>query len=179
MKRFIKQTMLGVSLAIFSEISVWGYQPFCYSTKPIVQTAQKEIPNPERMARREADRMKNELTLSDKQYKKVYKLILQEQKDRVKNISQQGMPPMPMGNRPSDMPPMGNPPSMNGDFPQGNRPNFGRGDMSQRDANKNKKMKKILTEEQYNKWRNQMKNNAGQHPRQMGKSSDYKSEKGN
>ena len=157
-----------------------GHQSFCHVTEPTTtQTVQKEIPNPERMARREADRMKSELTLSDKQYKKVYKLILQEQKDRLKNISQQGMPPMSMGDRPEGMPPMGPPPSMNGDFPKGGRLNSGRGNMPQQDTSKDKKMKKILTEEQYNKWKTRMKNNAGQHPHPKGKASCNKMEKGN
>lgn len=38
----------------------------------------REVPNPEKMAQKETDCLKEALNLTDKQYKKVYKLILKE-----------------------------------------------------------------------------------------------------
>lgn len=40
----------------------------------------REVPSPEKAARRMTDRMKEELQLTDKQYDKIYKLNLKEQK---------------------------------------------------------------------------------------------------
>lgn len=127
-----------------------------------------EIPNPEKIARRETDRLKAALALTDKQYKKVYKLLLKEQRELFEN--RMPHPPV-MNGRPGrdafppggeGMPPMGGGwPEANGERGMG-RPPMPKGlpkpetpeDMRKRMEKKNKKMKKILTETQYNQWLN-------------------------
>lgn len=52
----------------------------------------REVPNPEKMAQKETDRLKEALNLTDKQYKKIYKLILKEQRELLENRMQR--PPM-------------------------------------------------------------------------------------
>ena len=117
------------------------------------------VPNPEKMAQKETDRLKGALNLTDKQYKKVYKLILKEQRELLENRMQRppmmgangrgprpphegGMPPMGMGEGAPDG--MHRPPMMDGaPKPESTE------DMQKRIAKKNKKMKKILTETQY------------------------------
>lgn len=47
--------------------------------------AYREVPNPEKAARKETDRLKAALNLTDKQYKKVYKLLLKEQRELLEN----------------------------------------------------------------------------------------------
>ncbi len=120
----------------------------------------REVPNPEKMARKETDRLKEVLDLTDKQYKKVYKLLLKEQRELLESMTQRppmmggeggprpphegGMPPMGMGEgRPEGMhrPPMMEAPK-----------HESAEDMQKRIAKKNKKMKKILTESQYDQW---------------------------
>lgn len=88
----------------------------------------REVPNPEKMAQKETDRLKEALNLTDKQYKKVYKLILKEQRELLENRMQR-------------------PPMMDG----APKPESAE-DMQKRIAKKNKKMKKILTETQYDQW---------------------------
>ncbi len=121
--------------------------------------AYREVPNPEKAARKETDCLKAALNLTDKQYKKVYKLLLKEQRELLENMTQRppmmggeggprpphegGMPPMGMGEgRPEGMhrPPMGAPKSESAE------------DLQKRIEKKNKKMKKILTEAQYDQW---------------------------
>lgn len=122
----------------------------------------REVPNPEKMAQKETDRLKEALNLTDKQYKKVYKLILKEQRELLENRMQRppmmgangrgprpphegGMPPMGMGEGAPDG--MHRPPMMDG----APKPESAE-DMQKRIAKKNKKMKKILTETQYDQW---------------------------
>ena len=78
-----------------------------------------EMPNPEKKAKEQTDRLKDVLQLTDKQYKKIYKLNLKEQKSLFENRPQRpgGMPPRPMGG----MPPSGEgfmPPSAKGSCPR-------------------------------------------------------------
>lgn len=51
-----------------------------------------EVPNPEKAAKRQTDRMKEVLELTDKQYKKIYKLNLKEQKELLESRMGGGMP---------------------------------------------------------------------------------------
>ena len=77
----------------------------------------KEIPNPEKSAKRITEEMSKELNLTEKQHKKVYKLILKEQKSLIENRMGQMRPPMMLGNpgegempmmgQPGERPPMG------------------------------------------------------------------------
>lgn len=154
----MKQILLGIGISMFA-LQVQA------QTAPEDGVADKremrrEVPNPEKMARKETDRLKEVLDLTDKQYKKVYKLLLKEQRELLENMTQRppmmgseggprpphegGMPPMGMGEgRPEGMhrpPMMGAPKHESAE------------DMQKRIAKKNKKMKKILTESQYDQW---------------------------
>lgn len=123
----------------------------------------KEVPNPEKAAQRRTDEMDKMLNLSEKQYKKVYKLFLKEEKEKVEALMERhpegmnGQPPM--GGRPprgGGMPPRG------GDFPrmEGDRNDMtpeermkARGEEIQKELEKReKKIRKILTDEQYEIW---------------------------
>lgn len=119
-----------------------------------------QVPDPEQAAKLETDRLRKELQLTDKQYKKIYKLNLKEQEERLENF-----PPMPRG-RGNFMPPRDGmqPPMMpEGDFsrPSGQaRPPMPAQDAEERaeelkkkQEKREKKMKKILTEEQFAKWK--------------------------
>lgn len=74
-----------------------------------------EVPNPEEAARAETDRLKEELQLTEKQYKKVYKLNLKAQKERLEArfpAPPSGMPMPPGEGRRPPMPEGGFPPMM-------------------------------------------------------------------
>lgn len=142
--------------------------------------------DPEKAAKAETDRLQKELQLTDKQYKKVYKLVLKEQKERLEN-----RPPMPAGGR-GDMPPRrdgGRPqmpqgggegfPSMGGEdgFPPQMQMGQGGDDRPFRDNRQDraeemkkkaekqeKKMKKILTDEQFAKWKEMQAPMPGHRP---------------
>lgn len=122
----------------------------------------KEIPNPEKSAKRITEEMAKELNLTEKQYKKVYKLILKEQKSLIENRMGQMRPPMmpgnpgegemPMMGQPGERPPMGmgpegmshpRPPRMDEDMAK---------ELEKARQKKEKKLKKILTDEQYTRW---------------------------
>lgn len=135
----------------------------------------REVPSPEKMARRETDEMNKQLQLTEKQYKKIYELNLKEQKKRfsaMQNSERQGPP---MGGRPGGMdgrrPPMmgGEPPMMGGAGPdRGGHPRGGDKDkdeeIQEAMAAKQKKIKKILTTEQYEKWQEISAKHKERHP---------------
>jgi len=125
----------------------------------------REVLNPEKVAAQMTDQMNKSLQLTDKQYKKIYKLNLKEQKAFFKAMQNSDDQRPPMGEGPGmrgGRPPMGGgqPPMMGeGGFPG----RMGGGPMMSRDTNsadsqkkaaeaKEKKIKKILTKEQYKKW---------------------------
>lgn len=124
----------------------------------------REVPSPAKIAKKMTDEMSKELQLNEKQYAKIYKLNLKEQKDRFK--AQQSSSASS-----SERPPMGDRPSFDGSdderppMPSGERPEMrmrqGGGSEMTEDAaetlhkaelKKEKKIKKILTSEQYVKW---------------------------
>lgn len=130
-----------------------------------------EIPSPDRIAKRETDTLNKVLQLDEKQYEKVYKLNLKEQQSRFEMMTKrnatmegsdiqpkgkmttgdkeqlQGRPPMMRGGRPPmDGGKMGMPPEFNKDK------NKSCNEMEKQVVEKQKKMKKILTDDQYNKW---------------------------
>ena len=128
----------------------------------------KVIMSPEKIATQITDRMKESLQLTDKQYKKIYKLNLKEQRELAKamNGSGQARPPMGEGRRP----PMGGPmdggePPMRGEgafqgrrngqgvTPRGEQSEESREKMEKARKKKEKKIKKILNTEQYEKWK--------------------------
>lgn len=130
----------------------------------------KEVPNPEKAAQRRTDEMDKMLDLTEKQYKKIYKLFLKEEKEKVEALMERhpegmnGQPPM--GGRPprgGGRPPMGGGmPPRGGDFPrmEGDRNDMtpeermkARGEEIQKEQEKReKKIRKILTDEQYEIW---------------------------
>lgn len=130
----------------------------------------KEVPNPEKAAQRRTDEMSKALNLTEKQYKKIYKLFLKEEKEKVEAMMERhpggmnGQPPMgrrpPMGGgRPpmgGGMPPQGGGfPGMGG-FPEGMSPEERMKEhaekMQKEQEKREKKIRKILTEEQYAIW---------------------------
>ena len=137
---------------------------------PQEKVQKKEVPNPEKAAQRRTDEMDKMLDLTEKQYKKIYKLFLKEEKEKVEALMERhpegmnGQPPM--GGRP----PMGGgrPPMGGGMPPQGGGfPGMGgdtddmtpeermkaRGEEIQKEQEKReKKIRKILTDEQYEIW---------------------------
>lgn len=137
---------------------------------PQEKVQKKEVPNPEKAAQRRTDEMDKALNLTEKQYKKIYKLFLKEEKEKVENMMQRhpggmdGQPPMggrpPMGGgRPpmgGGMPPQGGGfPGMGG-FLEGMSPEERMKEhaekMQKEQEKREKKIRKILTEEQYATW---------------------------
>ena len=135
--------------------------------EPLKTERKKEIPNPEKDAKKRTDEMDRLLSLSEKQYKKIYKLYLKEEKEKGEKMFSfsGGQPPMNGGRPPIGM---GQPP-VDGGFPpmSGNHPGFGEGgpmmppehikekmaeDMRKREEKMLRKIRKILDDEQYEKW---------------------------
>lgn len=127
--------------------------------------APPKMKTPEEIAKKEADMMKAEVALTDKQYKKVYKLIKKDHEYRQEQARSQfgGMGGFP-GGGPGGMPPqgsMGGPGGMGGGSmsggmpPQGGMGGFPGGDVITDEylEKQDKKLQKILTLEQYTKWR--------------------------
>lgn len=83
---------------------------------PQEKVQKKEVPNPEKAAQRRTDEMDKMLDLTEKQYKKIYKLFLKEEKEKVEAL---------MEHQPGGMngqPPMGGrPPRGEGRLPMGGR----------------------------------------------------------
>lgn len=124
------------------------------------RTERHELPNPERSAKQLTDKMQEELGLTDKQYKKIYNLNLKELKkiiELLKERPQRNFPPEEGGRPQGPRPPMGGPqgefgrpgkhPDMKGPHPAGNQ------ELEKLREKNEKKLKKILTEEQYAKWK--------------------------
>lgn len=135
-------------------------------------TQEKEIPNPEKAARKRTDEMDKVLNLTEKQYKKIYKLNLKEEREKLEAM---------IGSKDGNRPPMrdggGRPPMMGGGQP----PMMGGGgqppmrdsssnsekmkeDMKKRAEKKMKKMRKILTSEQYDLWLTMKSEQPALHP---------------
>ncbi len=111
----------------------------------------REVVEPEVRARQLADEMQVELELTQKQYKKIYKLFLQEEKERSEtrpDFGRQGPPP---GGRREGGPPPDRGSDFSADRPQ-KRMEVDPEQMQKAVEEKEKKMKKILTDEQYEKW---------------------------
>lgn len=158
----IRKTMLALFYIAFMSVTGNVVVARTADSEPQEKLQKKEIPNPEKEARRRTDEMDKLLQLTEKQYKKIYKLYLKEEKEKVEKMSGfgGGMPPMGGGMMPpggNGRPPMGMPPA-------GERPDFGNSrpemgdrksieeDMKKRREAKLKKIRKILTDEQYDKW---------------------------
>lgn len=145
MKQYVYRFMVVTAMAC------GGWLAEAVASVDVPQQAEeqvKEIPDPEKMARKKTDDMNEALTLSEKQYKKIYKLYLKQEKERLKVMadrrpSEEGRPPMP---------PRGGGMHQRGEgmhVPM----RFGkREDMQEQMEKFEKKLKKILTGEQYATW---------------------------
>ena len=116
------------------------------------QQEQRQPPKrqtPQERAQMQSDRLKDELELTEDQYKKVYKAILNREKEVENMMPQRG----PGGMRPGGMGPGG---MRGGGAPQVSRVNTGMNSMQeQMKASRercDKKIKKALSEEQYVKY---------------------------
>ncbi len=163
---------LSIAVCLISCLGTASAQSDDLNTNGRQQTERKqlprEVPNPEKIARQMTDQMKESLQLNEKQYKKIYKLNLKEQKERFTNSQNSGQRRPPMRGEGFEMggerPPMGGgrPPIMgDGSFPdQMDSPSRTNGDSDKEKAEslqkvaeaKEKKIKKILSTEQYAKW---------------------------
>lgn len=156
MRLRMKHVLLGIGISMFA-LQVQA-QTASEDEAADKREMRREVPNPEKIAQKETDRLKEALELTDKQYKKVYKLLLKEQRELLENMTRR--PPMMGGERGPRPPREGKMPPMGEGRPEGmHRPPMeeapkheGAEDMQKRIEKKNKKMKKILTESQYDQW---------------------------
>ena len=84
MKRYICSLLLGMAFggemfAVADNFSAFPWQ---------AEEQVKEVPNPEKMAKRRTDEMNELLQLSEKQYKKIYKLYLKQEKEKVERMTE-------------------------------------------------------------------------------------------
>ncbi len=120
-----------------------------------------EILFPEKIAKHITDEMNNTVQLNEKQYKKVYELLLKEQRAQQKKQSSSSDNPsrQPMGGPGGDMgeglPPMSGdmPPMMGEDSSSASSPEEIAEAKKKAEEKKDKKLKKILTAEQFSKWK--------------------------
>lgn len=156
MRKLMKNLCYAVGITIMVSFLTL---PITMMAQESARTERHEVPNPERSAKQLTDKMQKELGLTDKQYKKIYKLNLKEQEKMVELFSKrpEGNFPPRNGERPQGpRPPMGGPqggpgkpgerPGMKGPRPEGNS------ELEELRAKNEKKLKKILTAEQYAKW---------------------------
>ena len=166
MKRNMKLIGLAACLISCTSLAVAQENPEPQERQQHEQRLPREVPNPEKIATQMTDQMQESLQLTEKQYKKIYKLNLKEQKEHFKAMQNSGEQRPPMGGpgmrggRPMGG---GEPPMMGeGGFPggMGERPMMNK-EQDSADAQKKaaetkeKKIKKILTTEQYEKWQAQ------------------------
>ena len=166
MKRNMKLIGLAACLISCTSLAVAQENPEPQERQQHEQRLPREVPNPEKIATQMTDQMQESLQLTEKQYKKIYKLNLKEQKEHFKAMQNSGEQRPPMGGPGMrGRPPMGGgePPMMGeGGFPggMGERPMMNK-EQDSADAQKKaaetkeKKIKKILTTEQYEKWQAQ------------------------
>lgn len=156
MKQVMKNACICLGLCLALSATANAYT---ISQEQDKRVERHQLPNPEKDAERIAMEMKQALNLTEKQYKKVYKFYLKQQKELVEEISGKDRPENgnrpPMPPRDGNMPPRGGRPGMGGrpggpDGP-GMRPEDN-DRMKERMEEEQKKMKKILSDEQYEKW---------------------------
>jgi Spy/CpxP family protein refolding chaperone len=172
-KKYFVLSLLGAALCFAPNASAQEA-----GQAPQGEQGMHQLPqSPEKIARHQAKAMQKAVDLDEKQYDKIYSLYLKEENQRRKQMMNQGGGQgMPQGGRPQGGPGGGGPmgggpggPGMGGGQmgggpmggPQGG-PSMGgsRPQMSQDDAKtlekqrqkREKKIKKILTAEQYAKW---------------------------
>lgn len=120
----------------------------------------RALPNPEKAAQKKTDEMNRLVNLTEKQYKKIYKLFFKSEKERLEMTMPRpegapfrgGMPPVPA---------RGDLPLERKERPEGMPSGPGKErqeEMRQQQEKMEKKIRKILTEEQYGKWKASQKN---------------------
>lgn len=168
-------------------IAAFAMSLFCVLGSPSVyaqeqqgrKPAMRKIVDPETSARELTDRMKEELKLTEKQYKKVYKLNLKE----AEAMADENKPEMPDGmvgpeEGRGGMRPGMRPDGMRMEPGRGMRPRPGDGtdnadfsekaeQMKKREEKMDKKMKKILDDGQYAKWQDMMKERRERQKREL------------
>lgn len=177
MVKTICKVTIAMVIAVFPALSL-NAQPQGEG-KPEFKGKHRPMPTVDEIAQQRADVMNQELTLSEKQYKKILKYF-KAQVEKEREIMQAGRPDgvpkgFPGGKRPDfggGRPPMGGPGHQSGGFggPQGGfpggdprvesgrppmrNPEMGISDeeMEKYYEQQDKKLKKILTAEQYEKW---------------------------
>ncbi|MBQ8423977.1 MAG: DUF4890 domain-containing protein [Coprobacter sp.] len=168
MKKFVLSiVLLGSSLTLMAQVPVKDDNR---------RNEKRERITPEMIAQKKTEKMRETVELTDKQFKKLYKVNLAEAEEMFQNMPQgprmrqggergnrpQGMREgAPRGNRPQGMRPdgqRGGRPGMEaGGRPGGPRPQMGSERLSQEQLQKNadkreKKIKKIMGKEKYAKW---------------------------
>ena len=118
---------------------------------------------PETIAQSKTDKMRETLSLTEKQCKKLYKLNLQEAQEQQAKHS-----PRPGSKRPQGLPPRGERPEREG-FRPGMPPREDINNLSPEQRKKNaekreKKLKKILGEEKFAQWKNFAAEEQKNHP---------------
>jgi len=167
MKRNMKLIGLAACLISCTSLAVAQENPEPQERQQHEQRLPREVLNPEKIATQMTDQMQESLQLTEKQYKKIYKLNLKEQKEHFKAMQNSGEQRPPMGGpgMRGGRPPVGGggqPLTGEGGFPggMGERPMMNK-EQDSADAQKKaaetkeKKIKKILTTEQYEKWQAQ------------------------
>ena len=143
MKRNMRLIGLAACLISCSSLAVAQDHPEPQERQQYEQRLPHEVPNPEKIATQMTDRMQESLQLTEKQYKKIYKLNLKEQKEHFKAMQNSGEPLiMGEGNFPDDM----------GERPMMNKEQNVEDIQKKAAEAKKKKIKKIPTPEQYAKW---------------------------
>lgn len=157
-------------------IAAFAMSIFCVLDSPCVyaqeqqgrKPAMRKVVDPETSARELTDRMKEELKLTEKQYKKVYKLNLKE----AEAMADENKPEMPDGmNRAGEgrdgMRPGMRPDGMRMGPGGGMRPRPGDGTDNADFSEKAEQMKKILDDGQYAKWQDMMKERRERQKREL------------
>ena len=155
MKRNMRLIGLAACLISCSSLAVAQDHPEPQERQQYEQRLPHEVPNPEKIATQMTDRMQESLQLTEKQYKKIYKLNLKEQKEHFKAMQNSGEQRPPMGGPGSSEPPImgeGNFPDDMGERPMMNKEQNVEDIQKKAAEAKKKKIKKILTPEQYAKW---------------------------
>ena len=156
MKRNMKLIGLAACLISCTSLAVAQENPEPQERQQHEQRLPREVLNPEKIATQMTDQMQESLQLTEKQYKKIYKLNLKEQKEHFKAMQNSGeqRPPMMGGGEPPMMGEGGFPGGM-GERPMMNKEQDSADAQKKAAETKEKKIKKILTTEQYEKWQAQ------------------------
>ena len=152
MKRNMRLIGLAACLISCSSLAVAQDHPEPQERQQYEQRLPHEVPNPEKIATQMTDRMQESLQLTEKQYKKIYKLNLKEQKEHFKAMQNSDEQRPPMGGSEPPIMGEGNLPDDMGERPMMNKEQNVEDIQKKAAEAKKKKIKKILTPEQYAKW---------------------------